>query len=473
MQKTKKTVLFDPFPKQQEFLSACLSGLYSFILYGGGIRGGKSFGGIGLKITLCKLYPGSRWAIVRKDMPTMVKNVFPTWDKICPQNFVLADRRKNTMNPHVEFTNKSQILFFAENYSQDKELNRFKGLEVNGFLADEVNELQYETFEKMIERAGSYIIPGEDAKQPKPLIAATCNPSPGWVKKTIYNPWKEGTLRKEWTYIRSLIFDNPHVPEAYLETLKTLSIYMYRVFVEGDWDFQGKSPNAYWRGFEIDQHVINMPHDRDLPIHVSVDDNVLPYIAISFWQLYDGTKAVQIAEVPAEDPDNTAQKAAGLAVEMLNKMKHNDTVILHGDATAKAKNTIDPEKRSFIKLFQAKLAEQFVVINRVSNSNPSVSMRGEFINAIYEGLVPGLSVYVNESCKESINDYVVVQQDMNGGMKKKKITKNDLTYEPNGHFSDIKAYFLIDVFRDDYNIFKNAGSTHEYILKISPNYNQM
>ncbi len=468
----KETILFNPFPKQVEFLQAALSGLFSFILYGGGIRGGKSFAGVGLILILCKIFPGSRWAIVRKDMPTIVKNVFPTWEKICPSGFVKYDRRKSAMNPHVEFTNGSIVLFFPENYSQDKELDRFKGLEVNGFLAEEINELQYETFEKMIERAGSYIIQGIE-KQPKPIIAATCNPSPGWVKKIIYTPWKEGLLRKEWTYIRARIFDNPHIPEEYFNVLKTLSHYMYRVFVEGDWDFQNKSPNAYWRSFELDNHVSNYPHDPNLPIHLSVDSNVLPYIAISLWQIPDEGRVVQVAELPAEDPDNTATKAADLAVKLLNKMGHNDMIILHGDASAKAKNTIDPEKRSFIKLFEGKLKEHFVVNNKVANSNPSVSLRGEFINAVYEGLVPDLSIEINENCKESINDYIVVQQDMNGGMKKKKITKNDLTYEPDGHFSDTKAYFLCDVFRDEFNVFKNAGSTHEYVLKIMPNHNQM
>lgn len=469
---SKESVLFSPFPKQVEFLEAALSGLFSFILYGGGIRGGKSFAGVGLLLILCKIFPGSRWAIVRKDMPTIVKNVFPTWEKLCPSNFVKHDRRKDTMNPHVEFTNGSRILFFPENYSQDKELNRFKGLEVNGFLAEEINELQYETFEKMIERAGSYIVSGLE-KQPKPIIAATCNPSPGWVKKIIYTPWVEGNLRKKWTYIRARIFDNPYIPQEYFDVLKTLSRYMYRVYVEGDWDFQNKSPNAYWRSFELDNHISNYPHEPNLPIHISVDSNVLPYIAISFWQIPEDGQAVQVAEIAAEDPNNSAQKAADLAVNLLNKMHHNDMIILHGDATAKAKNTIDPEKRSFIKLFEGKLKEQFVVNNKVASSNPSVALRGEFINAVYEGLVPGLSIEINEQCKESINDYIVVQQDMNGGMKKKKITKNDLTYEPEGHFSDTKAYFLCDVFREEFNVFKNAGSTHEYVLKIMPNHNQM
>jgi hypothetical protein len=467
-----KNILFDPFPKQQEFLEKALSGLYSFILYGGGIRGGKSFAGIGLLLILCKIFPRSRWAIVRKDMPTIVKNVFPTWDKICPANFVKNDRRKSAINPHVEFNNGSMILFFPENYSQDKELDRFKGLEVNGFLAEEINELQYETFEKMIERAGSYILSGE-VKQPYPLIAATCNPSPGWVKKIIYTPYIDGLLREGWTYVRARIFDNPHIPQEYLETLKTLSHYMYRVFVEGDWDFQLKSPNAYWRSFDIDKHVTNYIYDNSIPIHISVDSNVLPYIAISLWQLPSEGEAIQIAEIPAEDPNNSAQKAAELAVNFLNKIHHNDIIILHGDASANARNTIDPQKRSFITLFQGKLEESFVVRNRVSRSNPSISLRGEFINAIYEGLVPGLSIRIDESCKESINDYIVVQQDMNGGMQKKKITKNNLTYEPNGHFSDTKAYFLCDVFIEEFNTFKNAGSTHDYILKILPNHNQM
>lgn len=40
MQQTKVTeVMFQPFLKQQEFIDAALSGNYSFITYGGAIRG--------------------------------------------------------------------------------------------------------------------------------------------------------------------------------------------------------------------------------------------------------------------------------------------------------------------------------------------------------------------------------------------------------------------------------------------------
>jgi len=471
-----RNILFDPFPKQQEFLDAALSGKYNFVLYGGGVRGGKSYSGLGLLILLCKIYPGSRWAVTRKDMPTIEKTIFPICDKLIPQNFVKYNRRASTKNPHYEFTNDSILLFFPENYVQDKELERFKGLEVNGFLAEEMPELQYATFIKLQERAGSYIIPIKEHRknpiQPKPLIIGTCNPSPGWLKEVLYTPWKEGLLQNNWTFIPAIVYDNPYVSQEYIDILEGLPLYHKIIYVSGSWNFQLKKENCYWRGFELDKHVSNIPINPYLPIHESIDSNVLPYCAISLWQL-DGGHAVQVDEISAEDPDNTAQKSAGLVNKYLTKIGHEEIVILHGDASAKAKNTIDNEKRSFIQLHEGILKEEFIVRNRVSNSNPSVTIRGEFINAVYEGLVPGLSISINESCKDSINDYITVVQDENGGMQKRRITKDGLTYEPFGHFSDTKAYFLCDVWKKEFNEFKNAGSTHEYILKINKSYNVM
>lgn len=468
-----KHILFSPFPKQLEFVEAVLSQTYSFVMYGGSIRSGKSYAAIGILVMLCKIYPRSRWAIIRKDSPTLEKNIYPVIEKIIPENFVKADRGKSTKNPHIEFTNGSIIMFFPENFARDKSLERFKGLEVNGWLADEINELQEETFIKMRERSGSYIIPGEDAKQPDPIIIGTCNPSNGWLKDTVYTPWKNNELPEKWHYIRAIVSDNPTLPQAYLDELENLPYYHYRVFVSGDWDFTPKNKNAYWKGFELDKHVHNYPFNPNLPVHLSVDDNVLPYISVSFWQMPDEFTVKQFAEIAAIDPDNSAQNAAKLVNKFLNTIGHEDTVILHGDASTNNKNTIDPEKRSFVKLFEGVLKEEFIVRNRVARSNPSVSLRGEFINAIYAGLIPKLSISINESCKTSINDYISVVEDMNGGMQKRRITKNGLTYEPNGHFSDTKAYFLCDVFRNQFNEFKNAGSTHEYILKVNKSHNSM
>jgi len=49
--------LFEPFPKQIEFLEKALDAHTSLVLYGGAIRGGKTFAGLGALILLCKNVP--------------------------------------------------------------------------------------------------------------------------------------------------------------------------------------------------------------------------------------------------------------------------------------------------------------------------------------------------------------------------------------------------------------------------------
>ena len=204
----EKEILFEPFPKQIEFLSAALSNKYEFILYGGAIRGGKTFSLLGLFILLCKIYPKSRWAIVRKDLPVIKRNLYPSWNKIKPKNYI----KKHDLETHtVTFTNASQIIFFPESYDTDKDYNRWRGLEVNGFGFDEINECQEKTLYKAFERAGSYII--KNGKQPPPLVVATCNPTKNWLKPLIYDKWKEHSLIDSWVYIPSKITDNPYIDE--------------------------------------------------------------------------------------------------------------------------------------------------------------------------------------------------------------------------------------------------------------------
>src|SRR5258708_38682198 len=120
----EKEVLFEPFPKQEEFIEASFSGNFTFILFGGAIRGGKTFALLAVFIVLCRIFPGSRWAIVRKDLPTIKRNLYPSWEKIKPANFITSFPQ----NTHtVTFKNGSQIIFFPENDATDKDKNRWKG----------------------------------------------------------------------------------------------------------------------------------------------------------------------------------------------------------------------------------------------------------------------------------------------------------------------------------------------------------
>ena len=303
---------------------------------------------------------------MRDTLPTLKRNTIPSFFKVCPKNFI---KQYNQDTQVVTFTNGSQILFFSENYDDDKQLDRWKGLEVNGFLLEEVNELQQASFYKAIERAGAHIIPNK----PQPLIMATCNPSNNWVKELIYEPAKNGTLPSQWKYIQSRIFDNPVVLEdsVYMESLKMMPRYQYEQFVEGNWDLQLKTGGEFYKCFELDSHVADAKYNPLLPLHISWDDNVNPYLPCGIFQI-EGKTISMVDEIAGVTPNNTI---SAVCREIIRKYPaHDKGMFIYGDATANKEDTKLEKGMNFYKLITEAL-RQYKPSLRVLNSNPSVVMR--------------------------------------------------------------------------------------------------
>lgn len=217
--------------KQSKFVEAALSGRYLYLLFGGAIRGGKTVCVLSLVFILCRVFPRSRWAIVRKDLPTLKRNTIPSFDKVRPRPFV-GDVNRSDWVARCE--NGSEILFFAESIKDDPELNRWRGLEVNGFVLEEANELSEAAFNKAIERAGTWSLPS--GAQPPPLVVGTCNPSKNYVKRRFYDPWHARTLAAPYYFLPARIDDNPHNPPAYVKSLENLPPADFARFVKGDWE---------------------------------------------------------------------------------------------------------------------------------------------------------------------------------------------------------------------------------------------
>ncbi|WP_298981586.1 PBSX family phage terminase large subunit [uncultured Parabacteroides sp.] len=230
----------------------------------------------------------------------------------------------------------------------------------------------------------------------------------------------------------------------------------YLVYALGEWGTI-KTGGEFFRNFEIGKHVGRYEYNENYPIHITIDNNVLPYISIGFWQIITGNvnSARQIHEIPAEEPFNTVSKASEAAVTFLNDIGHKDKIFLYGDVSTKSGNTIDDDKLSFFDKFKAGLEKSFVVEERMPKTNPSVAMSGEFINAIYAGVVKSINIGIDESCKVSINDYSRVKKDVNGAILKQRIKNKETgqTYEQYGHFSDTKRYFITEAFNKEYTKF--------------------
>lgn len=240
----------------------------------------------------------------------------------------------------------------------------------------------------------------------------------------------------------------------------------YNVYALGEWGVI-RTGSEFFSSFNRGVHTGVCEYDPTLPVHISVDSNVLPYISITYWQIaLDGDKKHirQIGETCADSPNNTVRKAAKLVAKRLHEMGV-DKVILHGDASTRAANNIDDEKRSFHDLFIDTMQKEGIeVIDKVSNKNPSVPMSGEFINAIFDVIFPGLQITIDENCKISIEDYMSVQKDVNGGILKTKV-KNKITmqtYEEHGHISDTLRYVVVDMLREEFLLFSNRRKRNLY-----------
>lgn len=240
----------------------------------------------------------------------------------------------------------------------------------------------------------------------------------------------------------------------------------YNVYALGEWGVI-RTGSEFFSSFNRGVHTGVCEYDPTLPVHISVDSNVLPYISCTYWQiaLDGGRKHIrQIGETCADSPNNTVRKAAKLVAKRLHELCV-DKVILHGDASTRAANNIDDEKRSFHDLFIDTLQKEGIEVeDKVSNKNPSVPMSGEFINAIFDVIFPGLQITIDENCKVSIEDYMSVQKDVNGGILKTKV-KNKITmqtYEEHGHISDTFRYVVVDMLREEFLLFSNRRKRNLY-----------
>ena len=243
----------------------------------------------------------------------------------------------------------------------------------------------------------------------------------------------------------------------------------YNVYALGEWGVI-KTGNEFLNSFNVGKNSGEYPYIPGLPIHLSVDSNVLPYISVSYWQadLSKGKVMYQIAETTAESPNNSVRRAAKLVSKKLIELGYGDVIYLHGDASAKAANTIDDNKRSFMDLFIDTLKkDNWIVEDKVGNKNPSVSMTGEFVNAVFEKQLPDLSINIDDGCRTSIDDYQSVQKDANGAILKTKVKDSvtKQTYEEHGHLTDTLRYVVHDIMYEEYVQFSNRRKRNMYSEK--------
>ena len=473
-----------------------------FIFLKGGSSSAKSFSIAQVFLLLC-LTHGYNTKVYRKTGASILDSIYKTF-KEASKSLNIFDLFVFKENK-IECFNGSYITFSGLDDSE-----KIKGLESYQFVfCEELNEFDHSDFKQIKKR-----LRGRKGQK----IVSAFNPvsEECWIKKEIfdketfsempnhlYGRLKDDSgkvLKKEYSQITKKLLNasraifNPrkqkeelHAPDtlvlwstylnnfwvvgspcgtygfydrqtiADFEKDKTSDYNQYCIYALGEWG-SIKTGGEFLHAYDSGKHKGKFPYSHGVPVHISIDNNVLPYISVSIWQyitLDDGIKLRQVHEICAEDPFNMVTKASELTRTWLNEIGYKDVVYLYGDASTKANNTIDEEKRSFLDKFTEGLEESYIVEERIPKSNPSVSMTGEFVNAILSGNVKGFEIQINETCSKSIYDYENAKKDVNGCILKKRI-KNKLTnqtYEEFGHLTDCMRYFIAETLKDQYTKF--------------------
>ncbi len=248
----------------------------------------------------------------------------------------------------------------------------------------------------------------------------------------------------------------------HLNRLCRVNSYVYYSQYQQEPEKAHKTGNEFLKEFKPSKHIGTAKYNDQYEIHIVADNNVRPYISLSLWQKM-GNDIRQFHEIACKDPDNTATKAGQRVADYLDSINFKSMVFIRGDASAKAENTIDDDKKSFFdKLVESIQRRGHQVRREIGSSNPSVAISGQFVNAVLAGAYP-YNVLIDDSCVISKEDYEIVKEDENGSMLKKKETDpaSGAKYEPHGHYTDNLRYFLTGILRSEYESYLDNGEVFQ------------
>lgn len=407
---------FTKNPKQAQFIEDVLSASvganpYRYICYGGGIRGGKTFGMLGCFMILCKMFPKSKWVIYRQDFTALQETTIPSLEKMVAGKSSWKWHRDKS-NYHIEYENGSKIFFYGENIDRDPDLDAMLGLECNGIGLEQMEELSIKTFEMGQTRIGSWYID----PMPKPLILGTINPTQKWAKQVFYEPYRNFNLSPPFHFIEALPNDNPYVTNDQWEAWNRLDDRYKNQYIKGDWtDF---SDNNSWAwAFIYDKHVskIDIEPDPSHYLYLSFDFNKNP-ITCAMIQHIDDTIYV-IEQIKLANSD---------IYQLCNVIKAkypNFMYFITGDATGQNQSALVKDNLTYYRIIQKQLE-----VKPAQFKLPTVNPRIEDNQVLVNSLLSNYSIKVSPNKGKALI-YDLQNASMNADGTMMKGDRNDPTQQ--------------------------------------------
>lgn len=218
----------------------------------------------------------------------------------------------------------------------------------------------------------------------------------------------------------------------------------------------------FYSSFDRLKHVGNFRYDPLLPIHISFDQNTVPYNSAGIAQIRRNNELwefIFIDEIALENPRNSTEEVCEeFAMRYPN---HKAGLYYYGDASGHNRSTMNKDFQHHYDIIAYKLNKY---LNNGSDRtlirNPSLVKRRDFVNLLFENKLP-IRIHFDESCKKMIGDLMYTKQALDGGKDKHIVTDKDTgeKYQKYGHFGDL-------CFAADTLITTNTGKQYIKYLEV-------
>jgi hypothetical protein len=195
----------------------------------------------------------------------------------------------------------------------------------------------------------------------------------------------------------------------------------------------------FYSSFNRLKHVSPVKYNPEIPIHISFDQNSVPYNSAGISQIVRDGNNWQwrfIDEIALVNPHNSTEEVCD---EFMRRYpKHKAGLYYYGDASGHNRTVMNKDFKHHYQVIEAKLRNYLVNgSDRSLFKNPSCPMRRDFINRIFEDKLP-IRVVIDDSCHHLIGDLMYCKQGLDGGKDKHIVTDKDTgeKYQKYGHFGD-------------------------------------
>jgi hypothetical protein len=213
--------LFDKQIEAFEYLSE-LNRDINEVLYGGGARGGKSYLGCTWQIVRRISLPGSVGFVGREELTKLKDTTLITFFEALKNMRMTGLFRFNAQTLTAACVNGSLIFFRELKFvPSDPEFDRLGSYGITDLFIDEAQQVSAKAVSVLKGRFS--VLRGKRADGSEwytvPKALYTCNPKRNWIYRDFVLPERNGTLRADRRFVKSLPADNPYTDRAYIENL--------------------------------------------------------------------------------------------------------------------------------------------------------------------------------------------------------------------------------------------------------------